>query len=93
MTGIEDPLFNFRYTLRFIRMVNVEELQLPAQLNIPVLLGVGDKDELFTVESVKEVYEDVPGDKKAFLVLADTYHARFPDESWQKLVDWLDENY
>ena len=58
-----------------------------------MLLGVGDKDELFEVAQVKALYDEVPGDKKEFVVLKDTYHARFPDESWQELVGWLDKSF
>jgi len=93
MTGTGDPLFNFKYTLRFLTMLNVKELILPKQLNIPVLVGTGDKDELFEVDKVKELYDAVPGNKKEFVILKDTYHARFPVESWERVVLWLDENY
>ena len=93
MTGSHDSLFNFRYTLRFLTMTDVKELKLPQSLNVPVLVAVGDKDELFTVESVQEVFDDVPGDRKQFLVLADTNHATFPEESWQRMVVWLDHNF
>jgi len=92
MTGSHDPLFNFKYTLRFLTMMDVKELILPESLNIPVLVAVGDKDELFTIESVREVFDDVPGLKKEFLVLKDTNHATFPDASWGQLVVWLDNN-
>lgn len=92
MTGTDDPLFNFNYTLRFARMVVRDELQLPTTLNIPVLVAVGDEDELFTIESVREVYDDVPGDQKDFLVLQGARHARFPAESWQQLADWVDKS-
>lgn len=91
MTGEDDPLFNFRYTLRFLTMLDVKTLILPKQLNIPVLVGTGDKDELFEVEKVRELYDLVPGDKKEFVVLKDTYHARIPRESWERVVLWLDE--
>lgn len=93
MTGEDDPLFNFRYTLRFLTMLDVKTLILPKQLNIPVLVGTGDKDELFEVEKVKELYDLVPGDKKEFVVLKNTYHARFPVESWERVVVWLDKTY
>lgn len=93
MTGTGDPLFNFRYTLRFLTMLDVKTLILPKQLNIPVLVGTGDKDELFEVEKVKALYDLVPGNKKEFVVLKDTYHARFPVESWERVVLWLDKTY
>lgn len=93
MTGSDDPLFNFKYTLRFMTMMDVKELKLPKQLNVPVLVAVGDKDELFEVNQVKKLYNDVPGDKKEMMVLKDTYHAKFPDASWEQLADWLDRNF
>lgn len=93
MTGMDDPLFNFRYTLRFLQMLDINELQLPADLNIPVLVAIGDKDELFTVQATREVFDDIPGNKKKFLVLPETYHARIPDPSWSALGEWLTSVY
>jgi len=93
MTGSHDPLFNFKYTLRFLTMMDVKELILPKSLNIPVLVAVGDKDELFTIESVRAVFDDVPGTSKQFLILKDTNHATFPDASWEQLVVWLDNTF
>lgn len=93
MTGLDDPLFNFKYTLRFLTILDMQELHLPQDLNIPVLVGVGDKDELFDVEKVRALYDQVPGDKKEFVLLKDAYHAKFPAESWQELIAWLDKNF
>jgi acylglycerol lipase len=74
-------------------MLDVKTLRLPKDLTIPVLVGVGDKDELFEIDKVKELYNAVPSDKKEFIVLKDTYHAKFPTESWQQLVIWLDKTF
>lgn len=93
MTVTKDSLFNFRYTLRFVSMLNVKELRLPKDLNIPVLVGMGDKDELFTLEKAKELYDRVPGNKKEFLVMKNATHAKIPVESWQECVNWLDRTY
>lgn len=93
MTVTKDPLFNFRYTLRFLTMLDVKTLRLPATLNIPVLVGTGDKDELFEVTKVKEFYDLVPGNKKDFLVMKNTTHAKIPLESWKEVVVWLDKTY
>ncbi|MBR9922622.1 MAG: alpha/beta hydrolase [Bacteroidetes bacterium] len=93
MTGLDDPLFNFSYTLRFLRMLNVKELKLPADLDVPVLVGVGAADELFTVEKVRELYEDVPVSDKTFVVLEGAKHAYFPDESWEVLIKWIKQKY
>lgn len=93
MTVTKDSLFNFRYTLRFLTMLNVKELRLPKDLNIPVLVGIGDKDELFEVDKVKDFYNLVPGNKKEFLIMKNTTHAKIPLESWQQVVEWLDRTF
>ncbi|RYU91741.1 alpha/beta hydrolase [Emticicia agri] len=93
MTVTKDPLFNFRYTLRFVSMLNVKELRLPKDLNIPVLVGMGDKDELFTIEKARELYDLLPGNQKEFLVMKNTTHAKIPVESWQQCVEWLDRTF
>lgn len=89
----DDTLFNFRYTPRFVTMLDVKKLRLPANLNIPVLVGVGDKDELFAVDKVRDFYDSVPGDKKTFVVLEGATHANIPRESWERVVAWLDSTY
>jgi alpha-beta hydrolase superfamily lysophospholipase len=93
MSGMDDPLFNFKYTLRFLQMVDVKELVLPTTLNVPVLVAVGDKDELFEIDKVKLLYDEVPGNKKEFLVFKGTYHAVFPDESWNEVAQWINRNF
>jgi alpha-beta hydrolase superfamily lysophospholipase len=93
MTGSNDPLFNFNYTLRFLTMLDVAQLRLPEELNVPVLVGAGDQDELFDVDKVEEFYDAVPGSKKEFLVMKNTTHANIPVESWGQIVNWLDMNF
>ncbi|MEI7582539.1 alpha/beta fold hydrolase [Runella sp.] len=93
MTVTKDSLFNLRYTLRFLTMLNVKELRLPKNLNVPVLVGVGDKDELFEVDKVKDFYNLVPGNKKEFLVMKNTTHAKIPVESWEQVVIWLSKTH
>lgn len=93
MTGAKDPLFNFRYTLRFMTMYKVKDLKLPDSMNVPVLVGVGDKDELFAVDKVKEFYDLIPGNKKEFLVMKNATHADIPQECWEEIVGWMDRNY
>ena len=90
MSGIDDPLFNFAYTLRFFRMLDRESLRLPHDMDIPILVAIGDQDELFTVDSAQELYKDMPGQQVEFKVLSDARHAVFPEESWHLLADWID---
>jgi acylglycerol lipase len=93
MTTTKDSLFNFRYTPRFLLMIDVKTLRLPADMSIPVLVGIGDEDELFAVEKVRELYDLIPGDKKEFLVMKNATHAKIPRESWMQVVEWLDRTY
>jgi pimeloyl-ACP methyl ester carboxylesterase len=93
MNVSQDTLFNFRYTLRFLTMMDVKKLRLPSNLNIPVLVGVGDKDELFEVDKVKDFYNLIPGDKKEFFVMKNATHAKIPLESWKEIVAWLDKTF
>ena len=93
MTVSQDTLFNFRYTLRFLTMLDVKKLRLPKDLNIPVLVGVGDKDELFEVDKVRDFYDSVPGNKKDFLVMKNATHAKIPVECWEEVVAWLDKTF
>jgi acylglycerol lipase len=91
MNVSKDTLFTFRYTLRFMTMLDVKKLRLPPTMNIPVLVGVGDKDELFEVDKVKDFYNKIPGDKKEFIVMENATHAKIRPENWQQVVDWLDK--
>jgi acylglycerol lipase len=93
MTISHDTLFNFRYTPRFLTMIDVKRLRLPKSLNIPVLVGVGDMDELFEIDKVKEFYNLIPGDKKEFLVMKNATHAKIPLESWEEIVAWMNKTF
>jgi len=93
MTVSDDTLWNYRYTPRFLMMLDVKKLRLPPNLNIPVLVGVGDRDELFEVDKVREFYNLVPGDKKEFLIMKNATHAKISLENWEDVVAWLDRTY
>ena len=93
MTVSPDTLFNFRYTLRFLTMIDVKKLRLPGSLNIPVLVGVGDKDELFEVDKVRDFYNLIPGSKKEFFIMRNATHAKIPLESWEEIVAWLNRTF
>jgi alpha-beta hydrolase superfamily lysophospholipase len=93
MNVSKDTLFNYRYTLRFMTMLDVKKLRLPKNLNVPVLVGVGDKDELFAIDKVKDFYNLIPGDKKEFFVMKNATHAKIPLQSWEQIVAWLNKTY
>jgi acylglycerol lipase len=93
MTVSDDTLWNYRYTPRFLMMLDVKKLRLPPNMNIPVLVGVGDRDELFEVDKVRDFYNLVPGNKKEFLILKNATHAKISLENWEEVVAWLDRTY
>ena len=93
MQGLDDPLFNFNYTLRFIRMHKLDDFAFPDQLDIPVFVGVGDQDELFSESSVKELFEEVPAEIKEFHVFEGAKHAEFPEDSSVPILDWLKKHF
>jgi len=93
MTVSQDTLFTYRYTPRFLTMLDVKKLRVPDNLNIPVLVGVGDKDELFEVDKVREFYDSIPGNKKQFFIMKNATHAKIPVECWEEIVAWLDKTF
>ncbi len=93
MVGLDDPLFNFRYTLRFMRIANIRDIEFPKELHIPFFVGIGDSDELFSVDSCRELFEEIPSDSKEFHVFPGGKHAEFSEESWVPLVTWLEEAF
>ena len=93
MTVSDDTLWNYRYTPRFVMMLDASKLRLSPNLNIPVLVGVGDKDELFAIDKVQAFYNLVPGNKKEFFIMKNATHAKIPVESWEEIVAWLNRTY
>ncbi|MFQ5833464.1 MAG: hypothetical protein ACE5H4_12225, partial [Candidatus Thorarchaeota archaeon] len=93
MVGLDDPLFTFMYTLRFMRIVNFEDAILPEKLEFPVFVGVGDSDELFSIESARALFESIPAESKEFFVAKGAKHAEFPEGGWEPLFSWVDSNF
>lgn len=93
MLGMNDPLFSYKYTFRFLTMLDVKQLHLPATMDVPVLVGVGDQDEMFDVEKVREFYDQVPQKNKEFLVWKGAKHAEISREHWLQIVDWLNRSF
>jgi pimeloyl-ACP methyl ester carboxylesterase len=93
MVGLDDPLFTFRYTLRFIKMVRFDDIEFPEKLDFPVFVGIGDSDELFSIDSCRELYEMIPSDSKEFYVAEGAKHAEFPDGAWDPLIVWMDQKF
>jgi len=93
MTGLDDPLRTFQYTFRFIRILSTKALVFPEKLDIPVIVGVGDQDELFDIESPRALFDEIPSNNKSFIVIKGAKHAEFPGASWGELLNWLKSNF
>lgn len=108
--GIDDPLFNFKYSARFYTvlygtgalkvmrmlasgMIDSPNLSFGGKLNVPLFVGVGEKDELFPAEGVKEFCDGIDCDDKEFHVIPGARHAVWPKDAFTPLVDWLDKKY
>ncbi|MBY9014642.1 MAG: alpha/beta hydrolase [Candidatus Lokiarchaeota archaeon] len=88
--GLDDPLFNFKYTLRFMRLVSVQDLDLSEEIECPVLLGVGEHDELFSVESAQSLLDEISCKDKKFFIMPGAKHAvEFTEESFKEIKSWL----
>lgn len=93
MQGTDDPLFNFNYTYRFMKIFRSGDLKIPEILNFPVFVGLGEHDELFTVEAGQALFNEIPCNDKEFLVIPGAKHAEFPEGSLDRLSVWLKEKF
>ena len=106
MLGLDDPLFNFRYSARFytvlygvparplLRMmrtglVDSPNLRFEPRLRVPLLVAVGDQDELIPVDSARALCDAANGEDKEFLPIPGGRHAVFPKEAPELLRGWL----
>ncbi len=63
-------------------------LRFDAKVRVPLLVAVGDQDELFPVESTKAFFDSIDADDKEFLEVPGARHAVFPPDCWGPLVAW-----
>jgi esterase/lipase len=93
MVGLDDPLFNFKYSLRFMRILSFDAEKFPERLDFPVFVGIGDSDELFSIDSCRSFYDEIPSDSKEFHIAKGAKHAEFPEDSWSQLFEWMESSF
>ncbi|MHA2027540.1 MAG: alpha/beta hydrolase [Candidatus Thorarchaeota archaeon] len=93
MVGLDDPLFNFDYTFRFMKIIRLRDFEFPDLENRPIFVGVGDKDELFSVAACRELFDEIPSTNKMFHIFQGGKHSEFPPESMTPFGKWLDEQF
>ena len=90
ISGLDDPLFNFKYTLRFMRLVSFQDLDFSEEIECPIILGVGEHDEIFSVESAQSLLDEIPCKDKMFFIMAGAKHAvEFTEETFKEIKSWL----
>ena len=90
ISGLDDPLFNFKYTLRFMRLVSFQDLDLSEEIDCPVILGVGEHDEIFSIESAQSLLDEILSKDKTFFIMPGAKHAvEFTEEIFKDLKSWL----
>ena len=110
MIGVQDPLFNFNYSARFMSsfysvgalsvagMMRKGKLESPnlrftSKLTVPLFVGVGEKDELFSVDAAKAFFDGIQADDKQFAVIPGAMHAVFPPGCWTELISWAKRHF
>jgi len=74
--------------------VGFKDLDLSEEINCPILLGVGEFDELFSVESAQLLLDEIPCKDKKFFIIPGAKHAvDFTDEKFKELKSWLRSKY
>ncbi len=74
-------------------LIDSPNLALDAKLQIPLFAAVGDQDELFTVEGVKEFCDGIDCDDKEFHVIQGMRHAVWPENAVAPLAAWLSQKF
>ena len=62
-------------------------------LGVPLIVAVGDRDEMFSVESSRTFFESLGATQKEFLVVPGAQHAKFPPGCWGPLTAWLNAKF
>jgi acylglycerol lipase len=81
-----------------VRMLGKNEFYSPnlvvsGRLDIPVLVGVGDLDEIFPVDSARAFFDGIECSRKEFIVIPGGRHAAFPEGSWAQLIAWVRRSF
>jgi len=94
ISGLDDPLFNFNYTLRFMRLVSFQNLDFSEEIECPIILGVGEHDEIFSVESAQSLLDEIPSKDKTFFIMLGAKHAvEFTEEMFKEIKSWLSTKF
>jgi len=108
--GINDPLFNSKYSARFYTvlygtgalrvmrmlgsgMIDSPNVEFGGKLRVPLFVAVGEHDELFSPDGVREFCDGIDCDDKEFHVIPGAKHAEWPKDAFTPLIDWLAKKF
>jgi pimeloyl-ACP methyl ester carboxylesterase len=74
-------------------IIDTPHLKFNRKLQIPLMVAVGENDELFPTEAAKEFCDSIDCDDKEFHVIPGAKHAFFPKDAWTPLVAWLGKKF
>ena len=74
-------------------IIDSPNLDFGGKLRVPLFVAVGDGDELFAAEAVKEFYDGIDCDDKEFHVIPGARHAVWPKGAFAPLVEWLGKKF
>ena len=85
------PLFTYNYSLKFLQVLNAKKIPLPKHISVPLYFGIGDQDEIFTVDSAQKFFNEIPAEDKTFYVIPNANHAFFlsKENPVDNLKEWL----
>ena len=62
-------------------------------MKYPVLVGVGEFDELFSVDATRAFFEEISCKNKEFVVLPGAKHAYFEKTSFDPMYKWINKMF
>lgn len=74
-------------------LIDSPNLTFDKKLQVPLFVAVGEQDELFAAEAVKEFCDGIDCDDKEFHVILGARHAVWPQGAFSPLVDWLEKKF
>ncbi len=72
-------------------VVDSPNLSFGGPLRVPLLVGIGDQDELFSVEAAKDFCDEIEAGDRQFLVVPGAHHATVPRDGFGPVLGWLGE--
>jgi alpha-beta hydrolase superfamily lysophospholipase len=74
-------------------LIDSPNMNFDGKLKVPLFVAVGDRDELFPAEGVREFCDGVDCDDKEFHLVPGARHAVWPKDAFTPFVEWLAKRF